>query len=67
MGVFPARSKNYIIELDRARRGASGALLPTTRSSGVEFLAEAELFLACVSASGVEGQGPEQRAFCEPR
>ena len=52
---------------DRARWGASGALSPTIRYSGVELLAEAAFCLACVLVSGVEGQGPVQRAFCEPR
>ncbi len=44
-----------MIKLGRARWGASGALLPTIRYSGVEFPAEAALFLACVLVSGVEG------------
>ncbi len=39
----------------RARWGASGALSPTTRYSGVEFPAEAALFLVSVRVSGVEG------------
>jgi len=54
-------------KIGRARWGASGALLPTIRYSGVEFLAEAGLFLASVSVSGVDGLGPAQRALCEPR
>jgi len=53
--------------VDRARWGASGALLPTIRYSGVESLAEAGLFLDCVFVSGVDGQGPVERAPCEPR
>ena len=40
---------------DRARWGASGALLPTIRYSGVEFPVEAALFLDSVLVSGVEG------------
>ncbi len=44
-----------MIKLGRARWGASGALLPTIRYSGVEFPVEAALFLACVLVSGVEG------------
>jgi hypothetical protein len=42
-------------KIGRARWGASGALLPTIRYSGVEFLAEAALFLVSVSVSGVDG------------
>ena len=53
--------------MDRARWGASGALLPTIRYSGIEFLAEAGLFLACVSVSGVDGLGPAERTPCELR
>ncbi len=34
--------------LDRARWGASGALLSTIRYSGIEFPPEAELCLDCV-------------------
>ncbi len=45
----------YMIKLDRARWGASGALLPTIRYSGIEFPVEAALFLARVLVSGVEG------------
>jgi len=48
-------------------RGASGALWPTIRSSGVEFPAEASLFLAGARARGVEGRGPARRASREPR
>jgi hypothetical protein len=44
-----------MIKLDRARWGASGALLPTIRYSGVEFPVEAALFLDCVLVSGVDG------------
>jgi len=55
------------MNMDRARRGASGALLPTIRYSGVEFLAEAGLFLDCVFVSGVEGQGPVESAPCKLR
>jgi hypothetical protein len=51
----------------RARRGASGALWPTIRSSGVESPVEASLFLAGASARGVEGRGPARRAAREPR
>ena len=51
----PSDIKSSIIKFDRARWGASGALSPTIRYSGVEFLAEAGLFLACVFASGVDG------------
>ena len=51
----------------RARWGASGALSPTIRYSGIEFPAEAVLFLACVHVSGVDGMGPARRAFCKPR
>ncbi len=51
----------------RARWGASGALSPTIRYSGVEFPVEAALFLDSVLVSGVDGQGPVQRALCEPR
>ena len=53
--------------MDRARWGASGALLPTTRYSGIEFPVEAVLFLASVCVSGVEGLGPAQRVLCEFR
>ena len=52
---------------DRARRGASGALWPTIRSSGVEFPAEASLFLAGALARGAEGWGPARRASRELR
>jgi hypothetical protein len=52
---------------DRARRGASGALWPTIRSSGVEFPAEASLFLVGALARGVEGWGPARRAARELR
>jgi hypothetical protein len=52
---------------DRARRGASGALWPTIRSSGVEFPAEASLFLAGALARGAEGWGPARRAARELR
>ncbi len=45
----------HMIKLDRARWGASGALLPTIRYSGIEFPVEAALFLDCVLVSGVEG------------
>ena len=45
----------HMTKLDRARWGASGALLPTIRYSGVEFPVEATLFLACVLVSGVDG------------
>lgn len=51
----------------RARRGGSGALWPTIRSSGVEFPAEASLFLAGARARGVEGRGPARRAARESR
>ena len=54
-------------QTDRARWGASGALLPTTRYSGIEFPVEAVLFLASVYVSGVEGLGPAQRVLCESR
>ena len=54
-------------QMDRARWGASGALLPTTRYSGIEFPVEAVLFLASVCVSGVEGLGPAQRVLCEFR
>jgi len=53
--------------MDRARWGASGALLPTIRSSGVEFPVEAVLRLDSVRVSGVEGLGSAQRALCESR
>ena len=56
-----------IEKTDRARRGASGALLPTIRYSGVEFPVEAVLCLDSVRVSGVEGLGPAQRALCEFR
>jgi len=52
---------------DRARWGASGALSPTIRYSGVESLAEAALCLASFPVSGDEGQGPVQRTLCELR
>ncbi len=45
----------YMIKLDRARWGGSGALLPTIRYSGIEFPVEAVLFLDCVLVSGVDG------------
>ena len=51
----------------RARWGASGALSLTIRYSGIEFPAEAVLFLDCVHVSGVEGMGPARRALCKPR
>ncbi len=51
----------------RARWGASGALSPTIRYSGIESPAEAALFLDCVYASGVDGLGPARRALCKPR
>ena len=53
--------------MDRARWGASGALLSTIRYSGVEFPAEASLCLVCVCESGDEGMGPAQNALCKPR
>ncbi len=56
-----------MIKLDRARWGASGALWPTISYSGVEFLAEAGLFLVSAHVSGDDGVGPAQRAFCETR
>jgi hypothetical protein len=56
-----------INKTDRARWGASGALLPTIRYSGIEFPVEAVLFLDSVRVSGVEGLGPAQRALCESR
>jgi hypothetical protein len=52
---------------DRARWGASGALSPTIRSSGVESLAEGGLCPARVSGDGVEGRGPARRAARESR
>ena len=51
----------------RARWGASGALSPTIRYSGIEFPAEAGLCLDRVHVSGVEGMGPARRALCKPR
>ena len=58
----------YMIRnMDRARWGASGALLSTIRYSGVEFPAEAALRLDRVCASGDEGMGPAQRALCKSR
>src|SRR5665647_1284328 len=61
-----SRGKRYN-GADRARRGASGALWPTIRSSGVEFPAEASLFLAGALARGAEGWGPARRASRELR
>jgi len=63
----PTGFNSSIIRFDRARWGASGALSPTIRYSGVEFPAEAGLFLVSASASGVDGWGPAQRTFCKPR
>jgi len=40
---------------------------PQPAPVGVEYLAEAFLFLGSVRVSGDEGRGPGQRAPCKPR